>query len=188
MGKTVLLVLDVQNGVIQLLKNMDTYLDRLAPIIETARDKSIKIIYVTTAFRPDYPDLHPRNPSAPRVMPSKMFLEGDASVEIHPSVTPVQGDVIITKRRVSSFTGTELDLVLRSLGAEHLVLAGLSTSGAVLSTVRQGADLDYSLTVLEDLCRDRDYELHDVLMKKVIARQAQVVSSAQWVAGFGDEE
>lgn len=103
-------------------------------------------------------------------------------------MTPVQGDVIITKRRVSSFTGTELDLVLRSLGAEHLVLAGLSTSGAVLSTVRQGADLDYSLTVLEDLCRDRDYELHDVLMKKVIARQAQVVSSAQWVAGFGDEE
>jgi nicotinamidase-related amidase len=90
--------------------------------------------------------------------------------------------VIIAKRRVSAFSGSDLDMVLRAGAVETLVLAGIATSGVVLSTLRQAADLDYRLTVLADGCLDADPEVHRVLLGKVFARQAEVMSIADWIA------
>jgi nicotinamidase-related amidase len=108
-----------------------------------------------------------------------------AVARIHPAVGPAAGDVIVSKRRVSAFAGSDLDLVLRSGGVEHLVLAGIATSGVVLSTVRQAADLDYRLTVLSDGCLDGDPEVHRVLTEKVFPRQAEVTTVAHWTARLG---
>ncbi|EST19577.1 hypothetical protein M878_41875 [Streptomyces roseochromogenus subsp. oscitans DS 12.976] len=60
------------------------------------------------------------------------------------------------------------------------MLTGIATSGVVLSTVRQAADLDYRLTVLAGGCLDSDPEVHDVLTRKVFPRQADVLSVAEW--------
>ncbi|OGM48155.1 GNAT family acetyltransferase [Aspergillus bombycis] len=185
---TAFLILDVQQGVTgQILDDDSTperesYIDRLASVVKAARDKPIRIIHVKTAFRRGFPDLHLRNPSAQRVIPTGRYTEGHESVEFHPTVAPHENDIVTTKRRVSAFGGSDLEVVLRSSHIENLVVVGLITSGAVLSTVRQAADLDYGLTVLEDLCLDRDQEVHDVLMKKVIAKQADVVGSEEWLA------
>jgi nicotinamidase-related amidase len=62
----------------------------------------------------------------------------------------------------------------------QLVLGGIATSGVVLSTVRAAADKDYQLTVLADLCLDRDEEVHRVLTGKVFPRQAEVIAAADW--------
>jgi nicotinamidase-related amidase len=48
---------------------------------------------------------------------------------------------------VSAFSGSDLEVLLRSLGVGTLVLTGIATSGVVLSTLRQAADLDYRLIV-----------------------------------------
>jgi hypothetical protein len=82
--------------------------------------------------------------------------------------------MVVTKRRASAFArGSDLDMVLRAAGIEVLVLSGIATSGVVLSTVRQAADLDFSLTVLADACVYREEEVHRVLCQKVLARQAK---------------
>ncbi|KAE8158536.1 Isochorismatase-like protein [Aspergillus tamarii] len=186
--KTALLILDIQKGVTgQILdgstrEREESYLQRLAFVVKTARERSIHIIHVKTAFRRGFPDLHPRNPSAQRVILTGKYTDGDESVELHPAVVPHENDIVTTKRRVSAFVGSDLDVILRSSHIENLVVVGFITSGAVLSTVRQAADLDYGLTALEDLCLDRDQEVHDVLMKKVIAKQADVVGSEEWIA------
>nr|WP_246158554.1 isochorismatase family protein [Catellatospora sichuanensis] len=73
-----------------------------------------------------------------------------------------------TARRVSAFAGSDLDLLLRAQWIEHLMLTGIATSGVVLSTLRQAADLDYRLTVLADGCHDSDPEVHAVLTTKVL--------------------
>jgi nicotinamidase-related amidase len=65
------------------------------------------------------------------------------------------------------------------------VLAGISTSGVVLSTVREAADKDYRLTVLSDGCADMDPEVHTVLLNKVFPRQADVLTTAEWAAAAG---
>jgi nicotinamidase-related amidase len=81
---------------------------------------------------------------------------------------------------VSAFSGSDLDVLLRGAGADTLVLSGIATSGVVLSTLRQAADLDYRITVLADACADRDPEVHRVLLEKVFPRQAVVTTADEW--------
>jgi nicotinamidase-related amidase len=124
-------------------------------------------------FRPGAPEISARN---------KIFKEvatrmGGQPNEIHPDVAPAPGDIVVTKRRVSAFAGSDLEVVLRAQGLDHLILTGIATSGVVLSTLRQAADLDYRLTVLSDCCHDNDPEVHRVLLEKVFPRQATVTTS-----------
>ncbi|MET4645880.1 nicotinamidase-related amidase [Streptomyces atratus] len=82
-----------------------------------------------------------------------------------------------------SATGTDAPPVTRRyIGSDHLVLTGLATSGVVLSTLRQAADLDYRLTVLADGCGDADPEVHRVLTEKVFSRQADVTTIDNWIS------
>ena len=78
----------------------------------------------------------------------------------------------------------DLDVVLRAGNIDTLVLCGVATSGVVLSTLRQAADLDYRLFVLSDGCLDQDAEVHRVLTEKVFVRQADVTTIDQWVGGL----
>lgn len=100
-------------------------------------------------------------------------------------MAPAPGDVVVTKRRVSAFAGSDLDVVLRAGDIDTLVLTGIATSGVVLSTLRQAADLDYRLVVLADACLDGDQEVHRVLTEKVFPRQADVLTVAEWVEKVG---
>ncbi|EXJ53705.1 uncharacterized protein A1O5_13061 [Cladophialophora psammophila CBS 110553] len=183
MATTALLVCDIQNGIVERLKSQDTesFLRRLSQTIEAARKIGLNVIYVRVAFRPGFPEASPRNASLARVRAHGGFVEGDTSTDIHAAVAPQEGDILVTKRRVSALHGTDLDLILRSLDVKTLVISGLSTSGVVMSTVRQGADMDYKLVVLEDLCWDTEQDVHDAALK-VIAKQAQVVRSVDWIA------
>jgi nicotinamidase-related amidase len=105
----------------------------------------------------------------------------DPATQIHPAVAPDAEDIVVVKKRVSAFTGSDLDVVLRAQEVGTLVLTGIATSGVVLSTLRQAADLDYELIVLSDGCADADVEVHRVLLEKVFPRQATVLTTDEWV-------
>jgi nicotinamidase-related amidase len=184
MSNTALLVMDVQNGVVErFAAGSDTLLGTLAQAITAARLAGVPVIYVTVAFRPGAPEISPRNRAFAAAGRSGLFEE-DRATRIHPAVAPEPHDIVVTKKRVSAFTGSDLDVVLRSLEIDALVLAGIATSGVVLSTLRQAADLDYQLTVLRDGCADGDEEVHRVLLDKVFPRQATVVTAGEWAASL----
>jgi nicotinamidase-related amidase len=98
--------------------------------------------------------------------------------------------VVVLQGRAHLYEGGDLEPLrtpvraLRAAGADTLVLAGIATSGVVLSTLRQAADLDYRLTVLADACADRDEEVHRVLTEKVFPRQALVTTTDEWIASL----
>ena len=75
-------------------------------------------------------------------------------------------------------------MVLRANAINALVLCGIATSGVVLSTLRQAADLDYALAVLSDGCADADEEVHSLLLGKIFPRQAQVLTVEDWRAAL----
>jgi nicotinamidase-related amidase len=184
MTSTALLIMDVQQGIVDRFAGDEGYLPRLAGAAGTARRAGIRIIYVAASFRPGYPEVSPRNKIFGPIAGTGRMTEDDPGTRIHPAVAPAPGDVVVTKRRVSAFAGSDLDVVLGSGGTEHLVLAGIATSGVVLSTLCQAADLDYRLTVLADGCLDSDAEVHRALLDKVFPRRADVVSIADWTAGL----
>jgi nicotinamidase-related amidase len=180
MDATVLLVMDVQRAIVERFAGDNGYLQRLQQAITAARGAGVPVVYVTVGFRPGYPEVSPRNRAFAGLASSGRFAAGEPSAEIHAAVAPEPGDLVVTKRRVSAFTGSDLDVLLRSLGAGTLVLTGIATSGVVLSTLRQAADLDYRLVVLADGCLDADPEVHQVLTGKVFPRQADVLTVAEW--------
>jgi len=186
MSKTALLIMDVQAGNIPRVSVPPTYLSLMASTIYSARASSIKIIYVTISFRPGHPEISPSNPVFGAAAKSNLFVSGTPGTEIEPSIAPQESDVVVVKKRVSAFAGSDLEMVLRSLGVQTLVLAGMSTSGVVLSTLCEAADKDFELVVLRDLCVDRDEEVHSVLMDSVFAKRGKVISAEEWVAGLKD--
>jgi nicotinamidase-related amidase len=181
-----LLVMDFQTAVVEMIATeKDALLSRTAKLVETARHAGMRVIYVVVGFRAGYPEVSPRNQSFGPIRESGRFAHGSGGTEVHPTVAPEPGEVVITKHRVSAFAGTDIDMILRANGIETLVLAGIATSGVVLSTVRHGADADYQIVVVEDCCADRDPEVHRVLMEKVFPRQATVVKAEAVVGALG---
>ncbi|WP_426501898.1 cysteine hydrolase family protein [Dactylosporangium sp. McL0621] len=179
--RPVLLAMDFQQGIVDRAGG-GAALAAVSRAIEAARAAAIPVMYVRVAFRPGYPEAAPANPVF-----GAIHRSGDAMTQDHPATQlhaalPVRpGEPVILKRRVSAFAGSDLDVLLRAAGATDLVLAGISTSGVVLSTVRQAADLDYALTVLSDACADRDEEVHRVLTEKIFPRQAAVTTADEWI-------
>jgi nicotinamidase-related amidase len=180
-----LLVMDVQEGIVARYADDDGLLDRLAAAIDAARGADVPVIFVRVAFRPGFPEVSPNNRSfsALTADTADAFSE-DGGAAIHAKVAPQGDEPVVTKKRVSAFAGSDLEVILRSSGIDHLVLTGIATSGVVLSTLRQAADLDYRLTVLSDGCADRDSEVHRVLLEKLFPRQADVVTVEQWIGSM----
>ena len=141
------------------------------------------VVFVRIAFRPSYPEITPANQGLARLAANGSgFEEPSPASQIAPMFAPREGDVVVTKRRVGAFSGSDLDIVLRARGVDTLVLCGVATGGVVLSTVRYAADLDYRIIVLGDACADGDPEVHRVLVEKVFPRQAEVLTAAEWGA------
>jgi len=182
-SKTALLVMDVQNAIV---KNFpaDNLLTQLPAAVEAARRADIPVLFVGVKFRPGHPEVSMNNKMWAGVAANNGLLEGSDGTQFAAGLTPQRGDVVVTKRRVSAFAGSDLDTILRSKGITHIVLSGISTSGVVLSTVRLASDMDYRITVLEDGVVDNDEELHRLLVTTLFPRQADVCRIADWVASL----
>jgi nicotinamidase-related amidase len=188
LSHSALLVMDYQEGIVSRFGGAGLT-DNARAAIDAARAAGMKIIYVVVKFRVGYPEISPNNMSFSRIKDGGFnFDETSPATAIHGSVTPEPGDIVVVKRRVGAFSGSDLDIVLRAQGIKSLVLAGISTSGVVLSTLRVAADMDYQITVLSDACADTDEEVHRVLMEKVFPRQAQVETVDAWRQGLGSAE
>ncbi|MGN6796225.1 MAG: isochorismatase family protein, partial [Streptosporangiaceae bacterium] len=152
--------------------------------ITAARNAGIPVVYVVVGFRPGHPEVSARNKTFAALASAQAFTGADPAARIHPAIAPGPADLVVTKRRVSAFAGSDLDVLLRGLDADKLVLSGIATSGVVLSTLRQAADLDYRLVVLADGCLDADAQVHRVLTENVFPRQADVMTVAQWTSSL----
>ncbi|MGH8996528.1 MAG: cysteine hydrolase family protein, partial [Acidimicrobiales bacterium] len=173
MANTALLVMDVQNGVVErFAQGSASLLGALGRATTASRSAGIRVIYVRVAFRPGTPEVSGANRAFAAIAGSGTMGDDDLATQIHPAVAPKPTDIVVLKKRVSAFVGSDLDVVLRSLDVDSLVLTGIATSGVVLSTLRQAADLDYKLTVLRDACADADAEVHRVLVDKVFPGQS----------------
>jgi nicotinamidase-related amidase len=184
-NRTALLVMDYQAEIVAMFGDkLAPMLERAATLIAAAHKAHVPVIYVVVGFRPGYPELSPRSASFATVAQSGRFLSATPGADIAPAVRPQAGDIVVVKRRVSAFAGTDLEIILRAKGIDTLLLCGIATSGVVLSTVRHGADADYRLVVVKDCCADADEEVHRVLTEKIFLRQTTVAVASDVTAAL----
>ncbi len=173
--------MDLQRSIVERYPSADV-LERAAAAADTARAAGIPVVHVRIAFREGAPEIAASNRRFAAAKAGTVLSEDAPEVQIADEVAPRPGEPVVVKRRVSAFTGSDLAVLLRAMRAERLVLAGIATSGVVLSTYIEAADLDFDLVVLSDACADADPEVHRVLLEKVFPKQAAVLTVEGWAA------
>jgi nicotinamidase-related amidase len=178
--RAALLVMDYQNGIVDMLGEPDDLLSRAAEAIASARRAGAHVGYVRVAFEDaDFEAIPPTSRMGARVGTSAEAFHNDSpGTAVHARVAPEPDDIIVRKVRVGAFSTTDLDAQLRDRGVDTLILAGISTSGVVLSTVRDASDRDYRVLVLADATADPDPEVHAFLTERIFPRQADVITVA----------
>lgn len=188
-ARTAILAMDCQAGVVSLyVQAAEEFLKRASSVLAAARKAGMKVIHVQVGFRPGLPEVSSRNKLFAGLKANvqhQQLFQGAAGA-IHPALGPDPGDIVVTKHRVSAFTGTDLDMLLRANEIETLVLFGIATSGVVLSTLLDAFDSDYRTIVIADCCADRDMELHTVLLDHLFAHRGGVLTAEQFVNALQD--
>jgi len=182
---TALLVMDIQGPTINMMgENSASLIESLTKAIQASRANKIPVIYVVVGFRKGFPEVSPDNKSFARLKTAGMNFDMEESSRVHASVAADPDEIVVVKKRVSAFAGSDLEVILRAKGIKHIILTGIATSGVVLSTLRAAADMDYKITVLSDGCADMDEEVNRVLLTKIFPRQADVLTVDEWVHGL----
>jgi nicotinamidase-related amidase len=177
---TALLVMDYQAGIVARVPEADQLLERARAAIDLVRDWGGQIGYVRVAFDDEDFDVPESSRMGASLRGSGQAFHADSpTTAIDERVAPEVGDVVVRKTRVGAFSTTDLHDQLQDLGIDTLVLAGISTSGVVLSTVVEAHDLDYRVFVLADGCADTDPEVHAFLLEKILPRRGEVITLAE---------
>ena len=184
---TAVVAMDCQAGIVSIYaKPPDEFAERASLVLQAARAAGMPVMHVQVGFRPGLPEVSDRNQlfAALKSNPEhqKLFL-GPAGA-IHPALGPEASDIVVTKHRISAFTGTDFEMVLRAKEIERVVLFGIATSGVVLSTLLHASDADYELIIIGDCCADLDAELHGALVNRLFPKRAQVVTSSEFVVAL----
>ncbi len=98
-------------------------------------------------------------------------------VKVDSRLEPIAGEPLIEKHWASSFFGTDLDEQLKAIGADSLVVTGLTTSGCVRATVVDGLQCNFSVFVPREAVGDRNMEAHAANLHDMHAKYADVVST-----------
>lgn len=167
-GKPVLLVIDFQKGGYLTdeeagIPHMPGYADRVAcgrKLVDKARDCGVPIVFFQEAHRPDLIDFGRELDGTEGIH----CLENNPNTAIADEIGMRADDYFIRKRRYSCFFGTDLEILLKGLKADTLILIGGLTDVCVHYTFVDGHQNDYFCRVVEDAVGGSGQAAHDAAL------------------------
>jgi nicotinamidase-related amidase len=158
--KDALLLVDVINDFAhedgdRLLESFRARHEGLIGALENARAERVPVVYANDNFGVWDGD-------GPRLV--RQALEGHGS-ELVEAVAPQDDDAFVVKPRYSAFDHTPLELILRDLEVDRLLLAGTSTEGCVAQTAIDARELGFKVTVLADACATVDERIERIALE-----------------------
>ena len=136
-------------------------LDRLSALQQRCRREGLELFHVRVGFSPSYREQPKHSPLFGKADQFQALLLDGPGTEFHPKAAPVGDESIITKHRVSAFYATELELLLRTMKVDRVLIAGVATDLTVEAAARDAHDRDFRVTVVSDCCAaacDADHE------------------------------
>jgi nicotinamidase-related amidase len=178
-GRPALLVIDMQHDFLDEGVQLEAVGGRdiipaVARTVAAARQAGVPVIYTQEAHRPGRvdsgreadpgmgTDYYPGG-SGGQPLPEHC-VEGTRGIEIVDELACAPGDFRVLKRRYSCFLGTDLDLLLRGLRIETLLVTGVDSNVCVLWTTGDGFQLDYHVRVIEDCTAGTSPEEHEAAL------------------------
>ena len=177
--KTALLVMHYQTDITRLFSEAaPALLANTRQLCDAARSAGMQVYFAQIRFSPGYPEVSPLNKNGMGIRDLGLFT----SDEIAPELARRPSEPLIVAHRASVFFGTDLALRLSASGVDTLIMAGIASTGVVLSSVAHASDADYRLYTVKDCCFDPDEVVHEHLFSTAFASRTTVLTLAEALA------
>ena len=185
-----LVVIDMQRGFID--ENSPCYISgakatvpACAAVIDNCRSRGIPVFFVNRIYRADGSDVeHTRHNSwLSGGRPLSPGCDDCISAESPEEFGISDADYYIVKPRYSAFFHTELDLLLRRLGINTVILTGTTTPNCIRTTCYDGISLEYNVVVLSDCTSSNSEEIQRANLFDMANVGAQIMSADEFING-----
>ena len=146
----------------------------------------IPIIHVHYIVEPGAPGLKLNAPIFQGIKEEDAVVRGSWGAAPAAGLEPQEGDFIVEKTRMNAFYDTKLDILLRGLDVETLIINGAWTNMSIEHTARHGADAGYEVIVVSDGTSTIDEEWQHAALNFALTNIAQVGTVDDVIAGFGE--
>ncbi|MBB6735404.1 cysteine hydrolase family protein [Cohnella zeiphila] len=184
--ETALVIIDMQNdfchedgasakGGMADIPAFQACVPKIETLISSARSSGVPVIFVYMTLEESTKSEAWKNKFGTEM---SIIEKGTWGTEFY-KLVPQEGDVLVEKHRFSAFIGTNLDLILRSMGRKSIVLTGVLTNVCVESTARDGFMLDYNVTMVSDAVAGSNPAAHQATLDNFANVFGKVLTSEE---------
>jgi gluconolactonase len=153
--------------------------ENVARLADACRAAGVPVIHVWYIVEKGAPGLKLNAPLFQGVHDSDALVRGSWGAAPADGLEPEDGDHVVEKMRMNGFFQTRLDVLLRGLGVENLVVTGAWTNMSIEHTARHGADAGYTVVVASDGTSTTGDEWQHAALSYAMTNVAQVATCAE---------
>ncbi|MDD1704699.1 MAG: cysteine hydrolase [Methanoregula sp.] len=187
MKKPALLLIDMQNDFV--LEDAPlpvaqgrVVIPKIRELLDGFRAKKFPVFHVIRVHRPDGSDVEIIRQEDFRNHP--FAVEGTHGAAVVDELTPLAGEYVIPKIRMSAFIGTELDLMLRNLGVTGVVVTGIQTPNCIRTTIYDAIAYNYSVVAVSDAIGAQSDAIHQANLRDMTNIGVSVMRARDVLAGL----
>jgi biuret amidohydrolase len=178
-GNAALLIIDAQKGFVDAVFDASAAIDNIRRLLEAARDAKLPVIQTQEMHRRSLVDFGRELDGSEGVH----CLEGSDDVDIIDELRPLDGEYVIVKRRYSAFFATDLELLLKGLNVQTLIVCGFLTDVCVHYTCADAHQHNYFVKVVADAVSGSSKEAHDASLRAIRYLQREAVTDTVQTIG-----
>jgi gluconolactonase len=194
--KTAMIIQDLQNDVIieggafaesgaPAHATSQKVVENVKKLAEAARGAGMPVIHVHYIVEEGAPGLRQNAPLFQGVKGANALVRGSWGAAAAEGLEPQAGDHVVEKMRMNGFYNTRLDILLRGLGAETIVITGAWTNMSIEHTARHGADAGYEVVVASDGTSTVNDEWQNAALNYALTNVARVAACDEIAEALG---
>src|SRR6266566_882459 len=149
------------------------------------RSAGVPVIHIWYIVEAGAPGLKQNAPLFQGVREANALVRGTWGAAPADGLEPQDGDHVVEKMRMNGFYDTRLDILLRGLGVETLIITGAWTNMSIEHTARTGADKGYEVYVPEDGCSTMNADWHNASINYALQNVCTVTSVYEVISALG---
>jgi gluconolactonase len=157
----------------------------VAELAAGCRAAGVPVIHVWYIVEQGAPGLRQNAPLFQGVKEANALVRGTWGAAPADGLEPQDGDHVVEKMRMNGFYETRLDILLRGLGADQLIITGAWTNMSIEHTARHGADAGYEVVVASDGTSTTGDEWQNAALNYAMTNVAKVATCAEIKSALG---
>jgi gluconolactonase len=165
--------------------NSQNVVENVKRLAAAARAAGMPVIHVHYIVDPGAPGLKQNAPLFVGVKEAGALVRGSWGAAPVDGLEPQQGDHVVEKMRMNGFYETRLDILLRGLGAQTIVITGAWTNMSIEHTARHGADAGYEVVVVSDGTSTTGEDWQNAALSYAMTNVARVANTSDVLNALG---